>query len=381
MKLSLHWAQRLLALTTLIGATGAFVLTPAHAAKPADKSNNGHGNGNDKDTSATVSATAYSGQATAVHIEGARDVGPIILADTGALATAGGSLDASVADVNIAGGGLTVANGDASADGSGPEATASASASKFHVEVAMWTGNIIIEGDFIGASVSASSNAGGHTDVNANVTIRNLTVNGAAVNVTGQANQVVTFPNDTKLIINEQFSDLTRGSADIQVTALHFWACDIEGRVGIVHSGITVNGTPPPPEEHTCGKLTGGGWITGTPGGGKGTFGISGGIRRGEFWGHLNYIDHDTGMHVSSTAVTGFDVDPTDANGRIIRYNVTIDGVAGTATVRVVDNGEPGRDDIFDITLSTGYHAAGDLGGARPGGGNIQLHKCPPGWE
>ncbi|HZI33470.1 MAG TPA: post-COAP-1 domain-containing protein, partial [Candidatus Binatia bacterium] len=65
---------------------------------------------------------------------------------------------------------------------------------------------------------------------------------------------------------------------------------------------------------------------------------------------------------------------------RDITYEVTIDGVPGTAYVIACDNGEPGRNDTFDITLSSGYHAAGDLGGARPGGGNIQLHKCPPGW-
>lgn len=206
-------------------------------------------------------------------------------------------------------------------------------------------------------------------------------MNGETIPITGQPNQDVRLPNDTRLIINEQLTDSVRGSADIQLTALHFWACDIEGRVGQIHSGITVNGTPPPPEDHTCGKLTGGGWITGTPSGAKGTFGISGGIRRGEFWGHLNYIDHGTGLQVKSTAVTGFDLDPANANGRIITYNVTINGTPGTARVRVVDNGEPGRDDIFDLTLSTGYHAAGDLGGARPGGGNIQLHQCPPGWE
>ncbi|HUR58507.1 MAG TPA: post-COAP-1 domain-containing protein, partial [Opitutaceae bacterium] len=140
------------------------------------------------------------------------------------------------------------------------------------------------------------------------------------------------------------------------------------------------NGTPPAVEED-CGKVTGGGWIIGTPSGAKGTFGMSGGIRRGEFWGHLTYQDHGTGMKVQSTAVTGFRNDPSDPKGRIITYSVTIAGAPGTATLRVVDNGEPGRNDIFDLTLSTGYHAAGDLGGGRPGGGNIQLHKCPPGWE
>jgi hypothetical protein len=138
-----------------------------------------------------------------------------------------------------------------------------------------------------------------------------------------------------------------------------------------------------------CGKVTGGGFIvttlgdtntvsTNTVSDAHGSFGVSGGIRRGQFWGHLNYIDHGTGMHVSSTAVTGFAI--LDAVTRQIDYDVTIDGVAGTARVIVADNGEPGRNDLFDITLSTGYHAGGDLGGTRPGGGNIQLHKCPPGW-
>ena len=153
----------------------------------------------------------------------------------------------------------------------------------------------------------------------------------------------------------------------------------LNGLFGFAQAGITCGEKPPPPESD-CGKLTGGGWITGTPSGDKGTFGVSGGIRRGEFWGHLNYIDHGTGMHVRSTAVTGFTVDPTDADCRIITYDVLINDTAGTATVRACDKGEPGRNDIFEITLSTGYHAGGDLGGARPGGGNIQLHKCPPGW-
>src|SRR4051812_30047252 len=211
-------------------------------------------------------ATAYSAQSVAVKIEGARNVGPIVISDTGAIATSGGLLTASTADVNIAGGGLTVATADAEAEGTGPEATAEARVGKFHVEVAMWTGNIIIEADYIAANVSASSNPGGKTALSSQVQIQNLTVNGHVVTVTGQPNQEVTFSDvlDTKLIINEQVSDSVRGSADIDLTALHFWACDIEGRIGVIHAGITVNGKPEP-EDHTCGKITGGGWITGTP--------------------------------------------------------------------------------------------------------------------
>ena len=51
-----------------------------------------------------------------------------------------------------------------------------------------------------------------------------------------------------------------------------------------------------------------------------------------------------------------------------------------TAYVVACDNGEPGVNDAFSITLSNGYSASGSLGGSGPGGGNIQLHKCPPGW-
>jgi hypothetical protein len=365
---SFYWGKRLLAVFTCVGA-GLALTASAVVAKPKAA------------PSADGNATTYSAQALAVNITSSRREGPYVYADTGPLSVAGGSLDASTANVNVGGGGLTIANADASAEGAGPEASAAASVSKFHIEVFMWTGNITIEADFIGANVSASCNRGGKTGLDAQVTIQNLTVNGQAIAVTGAANQEVVLPNDTRLIINERISASGRGSADFEVTALHFWACDFEGRIAQVHAGITVGDTPPEPEDHDCGKVTGGGWITGTPSGDKGNFGMSGSIRRGEFWGHLNYLDHGTGMHVQSTAVTGFAVDPADANGRIITYAVTIDGEAGTATLRVADHGEPGHDDIFDLTLSNGYHAAGDLGGARPGGGNVQLHKCPTGWE
>ena len=124
-----------------------------------------------------------------------------------------------------------------------------------------------------------------------------------------------------------------------------------------------------------CGDfMTGGGWITGTTSGAKANFGVAGGMKDGALWGHLNYVDHGTGMHVKATTVTGYAVDPNDANCRIIDYDVTIDDQPGTARVRACDKGEPGRDDIFEIQLSNGYSASGDLGGSRPGGGNIQLH-------
>jgi hypothetical protein len=136
---------------------------------------------------------------------------------------------------------------------------------------------------------------------------------------------------------------------------------------------VTIGQSSPPPSAECDDFVTGGGWIVGTPSGAKGNFGVHGGLKNGKLWGGLNYLDHSTGMHVKSTGVTGYSA--TGDTCRRITFNVNINGNSGTAVVEVCDNGEPGRDDTFSIELSNGYKAAGDLGGPRPGGGNIQLHK------
>jgi hypothetical protein len=120
-------------------------------------------------------------------------------------------------------------------------------------------------------------------------------------------------------------------------------------------------------------RFTAGGFIY--VNGNKANFGIQGGIQNGSLWGGINYKDHGTGMHVRGRACTSYTV--LDTNCRRATYDVTIDGVPGTATVRVCDNGEPGRDDVVEITLSNGYTAGigSTLGGDGKGGGNVQLHK------
>ena len=211
--------------------------------------------------------------------------------------------------------------------------------------------------------------------------------------MTGAANQIVFLSDGGFVIINEQ----SAGAGVITVNALH--VIDAFAGVNVVFGSSTigvfcgfVTSQPPAPSETQCGFVTGGGWIT-TPSGAKANFGVAGGCKNGEFWGHLNYVDHSTapGMHVKATAVTGYRRDTTDPDCRIICYNVTIDGQPGFfARVRVCDKGEPGRDDIFAIELCSEqnclqdcstmatytYSAGGDLGGNHPGGGNIQLHDC-----
>lgn len=126
--------------------------------------------------------------------------------------------------------------------------------------------------------------------------------------------------------------------------------------------------------------VTGGGWITGTPSGKMANFGVGGGIKRGQLWGHLNYVDHGDRKHVKGTGVTAYS-GACGTTQRHIEGTATVNGSSGFKyAVDVDDKGEPGRNDTFAIKVFNGsgtlvYSASGDLGGSRPGGGNIQLHK------
>jgi len=322
-------------------------------------------------------SVTYSGRAAVSLVNDSSEVPPSIV-DTGPLPSFGGTIEVSSDSVSEHSGDLSFETAYATTSGVGPQTFSLASANSFHIVVKPMNGaaDTEIDADVISATATASAAPSGKVDLDSSSDIEGLTVNGQAVAVTGQPNQTISFPGGT-IVINEITSSVSsdQTSGALTVVAIHIFdtGC-FNGTFGVASAGIaSVKGSHPPPPTD-CGKLTGGGWITG-PSGAKATFAVSGGIRDGSYWGHLNYIDHGTGMHVQSTAVTGFTDDSAGGSGRIITYNVTIDGQAGTAQVHAVDNGEPGRHDIFGISLSNGYAASGTLGG-----GNIQLHKCPPGW-
>ena len=181
----------------------------------------------------------------------------------------------------------------------------------------------------------------------------------------------------------------------------------------VVTSAVLVVGTATAPpvkawENAPCDFLTGGGWIVHN--GAKANFGVGGGCKHGSpTWGHLEYIDHGTGLNVHWTSITGYFVWEDGTNGTDPKTGQPVGTrkICGTArtnnpafpdvnfAVRAHDGGEPGVNDQFDIRLtdSTGnivYYdttsecfphflvsyapcAAGD-----GGGGNIQLHKPNP---
>ena len=326
--------------------------------------------------------TTFSGQAIVADLTNAHYGLHWVLGNTGPLPAAGGTIAVNVGVTNINDVvGLTMAS--SSTMGGGAQALSQVQIHNFaSVFISADGVTNSISFTFAEAIASAQCTSNG-VQLTGSTQIQGLVVNGASITVTGQ-NQVVTVANGS-ILLNAVLQSGTEKCPEVSAAAIYL---ELEncftGVIGYVKADICCGGNGgngggnPPPVIGACGKVTGGGFILGTPSGEKGTFGVSGGIRRGEFWGHVNYVDHGTGMHVKSTAVTGFTV--IDANTRQIDYDVTIDGAPGTARVIVSDRGEPGRDDIFDITLSTGYHAGGDLGGSGSGGGNIQLHKCPPGW-
>lgn len=117
-----------------------------------------------------------------------------------------------------------------------------------------------------------------------------------------------------------------------------------------------------PPEE--SGFVTGGGTVGHDEGAATfATFGFN--ARPGK--GHINVVDHELGTHVQGDTVTAFQIDGDCAT---FSGAAMVDHVGGyTYEATVCDNGEPGVNDTFSISTSSGYSNGGILSG-----GNIQLH-------
>lgn len=146
-----------------------------------------------------------------------------------------------------------------------------------------------------------------------------------------------------------------------------------QGSGGTGGSGPTV---PTP-----CDFVTSGGFVI-TDSGRDANFGVHGGCKHDGFWGHVNYVDHATGLHVDSVEITGYLTTDPPSNVREIcglaRTNQGSDPQV-RFRVRLEDNGEPGNGDKFGIRLSNGYVVRSRvLNNGMGGGGNIQLHEANP---
>ncbi len=321
--------------------------------------------------STSTTQTTYSGRATVIEAT-VLGLPTIRLADTGPLPETGGNQATTLLDVSIPSaqtGGILAVDavvGHASTVAQGDRSNAKASVAELGVTV---SGNVIAA-YFLMARAQAVCEAG-KAVISGSSEIARLVVNGQEIIVTGAPNQTVDLPNG-QIIINEQSRSGSGERGDITVTALHITTKDLSGNpladvvIARAHADIT------------CGRcndigadfVTSGGWIV-APSGKRGNFAAAGGLKNGELWGHLTYIDHGpAGPRVKGLVVTEYTI--VDATTRRIKGTAEINGVPGTYDVVVSDKGEPGRADTFTITLSTGYTATGNLVG-----GNVQLHVKP----
>jgi hypothetical protein len=323
--------------------------------------------------SASAETTTFSGQGTVVQgkVLGIQ-VGP--LADTGDVSPQGGALEASLLQYPVNGlpdatnGALTAVVLHASTVAQGNQSRTQATVASFNLNVA----GQAISGEFLKAQAQAQCSKGS-ASVSGSSEIVNLVINGTPIGVSGGANQTVQLPAvGGVVIINEQTgTGATADRGDITVNALRITipGTDTDIIIASAHADITCATPPSCPLDKDF--ITGGGYII-APSGSKGTFGVTGGIKNSDFWGHLTYIDHGTNLRVKGTGVTAYVV--TGPTSRHIEGTCEINGAPGTYMVDVADNGEPGKGtDDFKITLSTGYTAGGKLAG-----GNIQLHTCKP---
>jgi hypothetical protein len=327
--------------------------------------------------------TTYSGRATVVSLnKGLLSRQAVVIADTGPLPKTGGTRLITVTATNV-GTALALSTASASAVAGGTESRSEASVQNFSLVlpgtnaassniIAFSLLRVVAEVECVTNAVTTNGVPTNGVSVLATTQIEGLTINGVPVTVTGETNQVVTFPGGS-LTLNMQRVAIGAKSGNVTVAGIAITTPAGKGTIGLVHADVKC-GTRLP-DGNCADFVTGGGYITGTPSGERANFSLSGGVRgTNQFWGHLCYTEHGSnGVHVVSTNVTAYTV--VDVDTRMITYSVDIGGVPGTATVLASDLGEPGRDDILVLEVSTGYRASGDLGGATHGGGNIQLHR------
>lgn len=118
--------------------------------------------------------------------------------------------------------------------------------------------------------------------------------------------------------------------------------------------------------QSTRGKVTGGVKIA-IPGGfGTGELSVTG--RNGSATGFLEYEDHVSGLILETTQIEALRIEGDVA---WVWGTADYEGTAQRFRLRLVDEGEPGTNDHFELTLAPGYEAGF---GETIEGGNIQIH-------
>lgn len=317
----------------------------------------------------------FSGQATALsaNVLGISQQ----FSDTGAQNSSQFAEQRSGPSVSVAfptppGGSLSAETLHASTIGQGDRARSEASLAEVNLTVA---GNSV-SSSFLMANAMAVCTGSGPS-VTGSSQLADLSVDGQPIQLSGgpQTQTVSTAAGSVTVSIDEQ----QQSGNSIDVTALEVVVKDSTGTTladvafSHVHADVSCGATP------NCGSakdfVTGGGWIIPPNATDRANFGVGGGTLGQPGWGHLEYIDHNTGVKVHGTGVTAYTA-PTPTT-RHIEGSADYNGQPANYKVDVGDNDDatPPEPDSFaiqvlDLSGTPLYGASGTLGG-----GEIQIHS------
>jgi hypothetical protein len=299
---------------------------------------------------------SYSGQSTSVKATVSSTT--TSLADTGALASSGGALEASSTSGAVPDT-LTSDTLHATTIGQGDRVRSESSVGR----VALTAGLNSVSADLAMSRTMAVSQ-GERATVSGRSHVDGLIVNGIPVVVTGQPNQTL-LVLDGQLVINEQINSGSGEAGSITVNALHLTmsgGTDVilgSSRAGVVAGSNNCSST----NDHT----TGGGWFT--LAGAKRTFGVIGGVRQNApFEGHLVFVRHDTNDRLVGRIT---DYVPGTGNFREMDGEGEFNGQPQTFHLRLTDSNDDGTGDDFRLTfVAPPRQPEGDV----IVGGNIQIH-------
>ena len=173
-------------------------------------------------------ATTFSGEAVALKVSA---VGiSLDLAETGTLPSGGGSLNTSLASINV----LGLASSDTLRSSSSGSGTTSQSQSS--VQSLSLLGGLIAA-DVVKANTSATC-SGTQASVTGNAEIVGLVAAGQSIAVSNP-NLAISLPGGISLVVNEQTSSSGGNAGSITVNALHITGPSIDIVVVSARSGIT----------------------------------------------------------------------------------------------------------------------------------------------
>jgi hypothetical protein len=170
----------------------------------------------------------FSGEAVGLR---ASAVGvSLTVSDTGALPSSGGSLNTSVASVNVLG--LVSAEVlGSSTSGSGSSSQSQSAVASLNLLGGLVTADLV-------KSNSSSSCSSAQTSVSGNSQLVGLVVAGQPI-LTSNPNVAISAPGGISVIVNEQTSSSGGNSGSITVNALHVTGPSIDIVVSSAHSDIT----------------------------------------------------------------------------------------------------------------------------------------------